>query len=132
MIDLRDPAVTAAQVIAALGLSPHPEGGHYREIWRDAPKGGGRGAGTAIYFLLAAPLMAMMRKPFISGPVFPAISAPLPWCRRAGGKALSPLAAGPLSAAPSAPPLISPDLNWRRPIGAPPRGEAHEHQSRLG
>ena len=48
MIDLRDPGVTAAQVIAALDLAPHPEGGHYREIWRDAPEGGGRGAGTAI------------------------------------------------------------------------------------
>lgn len=54
MIDLRDPSVTAAQVIAALGLRPHPEGGHFREIWRDAPAGGARGAGTAIYFLLAA------------------------------------------------------------------------------
>jgi predicted cupin superfamily sugar epimerase len=52
--DLRDPALPAAAVIAALGLAPHPEGGHYREIWRDAPAGGGRGAGTAIYFLLAA------------------------------------------------------------------------------
>jgi len=54
MIDLRDPGVTAAQVIAALALQPHPEGGHYREIWRDATEAGGRGAGTAIYFLLAA------------------------------------------------------------------------------
>jgi predicted cupin superfamily sugar epimerase len=52
--DLRQPGVTAAAVIAALGLLPHPEGGHYREIWRDTPAGGGRGAGTAIYFLLAA------------------------------------------------------------------------------
>ena len=41
-------------MIAALGLRPHPEGGHYREIWRDTPAGGGRGAGTAIYYLLAA------------------------------------------------------------------------------
>lgn len=41
-------------MIAALGLRPHPEGGHYREIWRDVPPAGGRGAGTAIYFLLAA------------------------------------------------------------------------------
>jgi predicted cupin superfamily sugar epimerase len=54
MIDLRDPGMTAAQVIAALDLAPHPEGGHYREIWRDAPEAGERGAGTAIYFLLAA------------------------------------------------------------------------------
>lgn len=41
-------------MIAALGLRPHPEGGHYREVWRDAPAGGGRGAGTAIHYLLAA------------------------------------------------------------------------------
>jgi predicted cupin superfamily sugar epimerase len=41
-------------VIAALDLRPHPEGGHYREVWRDRPAGGGRGAGTAILYLLAA------------------------------------------------------------------------------
>ncbi|MBO1073999.1 cupin domain-containing protein [Roseomonas marmotae] len=52
--DLRDASLPAVAVIEALGLKPHPEGGHYREIWRDAPAGGGRGAGTAIYFLLAA------------------------------------------------------------------------------
>ncbi len=52
--DLRDPALPAAAIIAALGLSPHPEGGHYREVWRDTPPGGGRGAGTAIHFLLEA------------------------------------------------------------------------------
>lgn len=54
MIDLRDPALAAASVISALGLQPHPEGGHYRETWRDSPDGGGRGAGTAILFLLGA------------------------------------------------------------------------------
>jgi uncharacterized protein len=53
-MDLRDPALAAPAVIAALGLAPHPEGGHYREVWRDAPEGGGRGAGTAIHFLLEA------------------------------------------------------------------------------
>jgi predicted cupin superfamily sugar epimerase len=54
MIDLRDPAADAASVIAALDLRPHPEGGHYRETWRDAPADGGRGAATAILFLLRA------------------------------------------------------------------------------
>ena len=53
-MDLRDPDLPAEAVIAALRLAPHPEGGHYRETWRDAPDGGGRGAGTAILFLLAA------------------------------------------------------------------------------
>ena len=36
-----------------LDLQPHPEGGHYAETWHDAPESGGRGSGTAIYFLLA-------------------------------------------------------------------------------
>ena len=54
MIDLRDPTIDAALVIAALDLRPHPEGGHYRETWRDSPTDGGRGAGTSILFLLRA------------------------------------------------------------------------------
>lgn len=43
---------TAADIIATLGLEPHPEGGHFVEMFRDAPDGG-RGHSTAIYFLLA-------------------------------------------------------------------------------
>lgn len=45
---------TAADVIAALGLQPHPEGGHYAETWRGRPRPDGRALGTAIHFLLAA------------------------------------------------------------------------------
>lgn len=41
-------------LIDRLGLGPHPEGGWYRQTWRDEPADGGRGVGTAIYFLLAA------------------------------------------------------------------------------
>ena len=43
----------AEALIARLALKPHPEGGHYRETFRDAPDGG-RGHSTAIYFLLRA------------------------------------------------------------------------------
>lgn len=46
--------MNADGVIDALGLRPHPEGGHYRETFRDQPAGGGRGAITAIYYLLKA------------------------------------------------------------------------------
>jgi hypothetical protein len=53
-IDLRDSTLTAHAVRDALGLSPHPEGGHYREIWRDRPASGARGAATSILFLLEA------------------------------------------------------------------------------
>src|SRR5262249_26690114 len=43
----------AADVIRLLGLTPHPEGGHYRETFRDPRLIDGRSASTAIYFLLA-------------------------------------------------------------------------------
>jgi predicted cupin superfamily sugar epimerase len=42
--------MTADEIIATLGLAPHPEGGHFRETWR--ADNDGRPAGTAIYFLL--------------------------------------------------------------------------------
>ena len=50
--------ITAHDVIRLLDLKPHPEGGHFRETFRDAPAGAGgvgvgRAASTAIYFLLA-------------------------------------------------------------------------------
>ena len=55
----------ASEVIRLLDLKPHPEGGHFRETFRDTPppyppppagegrEGGDRAASTAIYFLLA-------------------------------------------------------------------------------
>jgi predicted cupin superfamily sugar epimerase len=47
------PALTAADIIALLDLAPHPEGGHYRQTFRDRVESAGRAASTAIYFLLA-------------------------------------------------------------------------------
>lgn len=45
---------TAAAIIARLQLTPHPEGGHFRETFRDSRcDADGRSASTAIYFLLA-------------------------------------------------------------------------------
>ena len=44
----------ADDVIAALELKPHPEGGWYREIFRAEAKPGERAAVTAIYYLLKA------------------------------------------------------------------------------
>jgi len=42
---------SSAEIIATLGLKPHPEGGWYAETFRDGA-GGARGHSTAIYFLL--------------------------------------------------------------------------------
>lgn len=44
---------SADDIIARLGLKPHPEGGHYAETWRHSPDAPDqRGAGTAILYLL--------------------------------------------------------------------------------
>jgi len=57
--------LSAGDVIRLLDLKPHPEGGHFREMFRDAVRvfppplagegreGASRAASTAIYFLLA-------------------------------------------------------------------------------
>ena len=46
--------LSAAEVIRQLELKPHPEGGHFRETFRDPRTvDGERTASTAIYFLLA-------------------------------------------------------------------------------
>ncbi len=45
---------TAREIVEALGLAPHPEGGWYRETWRAPAEPGARAAGTAIYYLLEA------------------------------------------------------------------------------
>ena len=47
-------ALAAQDIIRMLGLKPHPEGGHFRETFRDtAPGADGRAASTAAYYLLA-------------------------------------------------------------------------------
>ena len=46
--------MTADEIIAALDLQPHPEGGFYRETFRDYAGPDGRARSTAIYYLLRA------------------------------------------------------------------------------
>lgn len=43
--------MTAQDIIDALNLAPHPEGGYYRQTWVDEDSKG-RPTGTCIYFLL--------------------------------------------------------------------------------
>jgi predicted cupin superfamily sugar epimerase len=45
--------LSAEDLIRLLELKPHPEGGHFRETFRDTRMIDGRAASTAIYFLLA-------------------------------------------------------------------------------
>ena len=47
-------SLAAADIVRLLDLAPHPEGGHFRETFRDVRRNeSGRAASTAIYFLLA-------------------------------------------------------------------------------
>ena len=44
----------ARQIVERLRLAPHPEGGWYRETWREPSAKDGRALATAILFLLEA------------------------------------------------------------------------------
>ena len=46
--------MNADDVIRLLDLKPHPEGGYFRETFRDLQKENGRARSTAIYYLLKA------------------------------------------------------------------------------
>jgi predicted cupin superfamily sugar epimerase len=45
--------MTAEEIVRRLDLAPHPEGGWYRETFRDVAGADGRSRSTAIYYLLA-------------------------------------------------------------------------------
>ncbi|HET8918515.1 MAG TPA: cupin domain-containing protein [Xanthobacteraceae bacterium] len=48
------PELTAQDIVRMLALTPHPEGGHFRETFRDSKQNpDGRRASTAAYYLLA-------------------------------------------------------------------------------
>lgn len=50
-----DSSLSAREIIRLLALQPHPEGGHFRETFRDPEMDAtGRSVGTAIYYLLEA------------------------------------------------------------------------------
>jgi predicted cupin superfamily sugar epimerase len=49
-----DDALSAEEVVRRLDLKAHPEGGYFRETFRDAPGPDGRSRATCIYYLLAA------------------------------------------------------------------------------
>ena len=52
---MSDSSLSAREIIRLLRLQPHPEGGHFRETFRDPETdAAGRSVGTAIYFLLEA------------------------------------------------------------------------------
>src|SRR5262245_30743967 len=54
MVDEEAAMLSAAEIIRLLDLKPHPEGGHFRETFRDPRQvDGARAASTVAYYLLA-------------------------------------------------------------------------------
>jgi predicted cupin superfamily sugar epimerase len=45
-------SLSAEEIVRLLDMQPHPEGGWFRETYRDAAPEGERAASTAIYYLL--------------------------------------------------------------------------------
>jgi hypothetical protein len=129
---------SAADIVARLGLQPHPEGGHYRETFRD-PRcdASGRALSTTIYFLLArhershwhridAVESCCCKSPMAitdtaSGSVL--ISPPAkyrrPWCPRMRGRPPKAPAPGHWWDAPSHRALNSQHSSWQHRIGRP-------------
>lgn len=110
----------AAEVIAALDLAPHPEGGHYRETYRHAPAGDGRGAMTAIYFLLAAGESSHWHRLDADEVWHWHAGAPLALALSADGRAVERLRLGRDLAAGERPQAVVPAGTWQaaRSLGA--------------
>lgn len=61
---MREPymGLSAEEVVRRLRLSAHPEGGFFRETFRDGATNEGRARSTAIYFLLPAGVVSAWHK----------------------------------------------------------------------
>ena len=105
--------IDATNIIRALGMQPHPEGGHFVETWRDAPAGGGRGSGTAIYFLLRAGEVSHWHKVDATEIWHWHAGAPLTLSISEDGQTTRPIALGPDLAAGQRPQGIVPKDAWQ-------------------
>jgi len=105
--------MTADEVIAALDLAPHPEGGFYRETFRDIAGADGRARSTAIYFLLPAGIRSAWHRVdavetwhfYAGGPLALEISE--------DGKTVSRRTLGPDIATGERPQIIVPEQAWQ-------------------
>jgi hypothetical protein len=141
------PQLSARDIVRLLDLAPHPEGGHFRETFRDAAAAG-RSHSTAIFYLLAAGERAHWHRVdaaeiwhhYCGAPLrlslspdgkradhqrlgidLLAASGPRSSFRRDAGRRRRASAHGRSSAAPWRPVSNSPASRWRPPASAPAR-----------
>jgi predicted cupin superfamily sugar epimerase len=113
--------LAADEIVRLLDLRPHPEGGHFRETFRDAATdASGRSRSTAIYFLLAAgEVSAWHRVDAVEVWHFYA-GAPLALTLSADGHDAETRRLGPNLAAGERPQVVVPENWWQaaEPLGA--------------
>lgn len=100
--------MTADQIIEKLNLTPHPEGGWYRQTWQATNEG--RATGTCIYFLLKASERSHWHR----------VDAAEIWLYHAGAPLVLSLAA--TDAGPAQDHLLTPDLTAGAPQLIVPEG----------
>jgi predicted cupin superfamily sugar epimerase len=112
---------TADELVERLGLIPHPEGGFYRETYRDCPAEGGRGAQTAIYYLLREGDLSAWHRVLDAAEIWHFYAgAPLALSLSADGQSVETLRLGPNLAAGERPQAVVPARAWQsaRSLGA--------------
>lgn len=110
----------AEEIVRLLNLKPHPEGGWFGETWRHSPPDGGRGAGTAIYYLLGAGEVSRWHRVDAAEIWHFYAGAPLALTLSRDGESSEPLRLGPDLAAGERPQLLVPAGAWQtaRSLGA--------------
>lgn len=113
----------ARAIIEALDLAPHPEGGWFRETFRDAgpAEGAGRAQSTAIYYLLEAGEVSHWHRVMDAAEVWHWYAgAPLNLDLSADGRTVETHLLGPDIAAGARPQAVVPAGCWQsaRSLGA--------------
>jgi uncharacterized protein len=103
----------AEEVVHLLGLAPHPEGGFYRETFRAAAAEGGRGASTAIYYLLRRGEVSAWHRVDADEVWHYYAGAPLELLLSADGQERSAVRLGPDLAAGERPQAVVPAGAWQ-------------------
>ena len=113
-------ALSAEDVVRRLDLKPHPEGGWFRETFRDALPAGGRAHSTAIYYLLAAGQTSAWHRVDATEVWHHYAGAPLRLSFSADGRHSEEKRLGPDIAAGEEPQIVVPRSCWQsaRSLGA--------------
>ncbi|HEX9944383.1 MAG TPA: cupin domain-containing protein [Thermoanaerobaculia bacterium] len=108
--------LSAEEVVRLLGLAPHPEGGFYRETFRAPSRpsaNGGRGASTAIYYLLRRGEVSAWHRVDADEVWHHYAGAPLELALSADGRQRSAVRLGPDLAAGERPQAVVPAGVWQ-------------------